>query len=146
MWTKFFGQYSLPEFAWIYLNVPEFTRRYLNLPEFTLIYLNLHEFTWIYLYLPELTMCQHPSPQLRLWHQQKAPKSFTTIFRLHFTPLAGWTHLKAQGEVKWVHTASSFSWCRHLNVDLPCQDFIKSWQGKSTFKWPRGRSLFAFLS
>ena len=32
---------------------------------------------------------------LGLWHQQKAPKSFTTIFRLHFTPLAGWTHYKA---------------------------------------------------
>ena len=55
----------------------------------------------------------------------------------------------------WAHTASSLDagWT-HLNVDLPYQDFIKSWQAKSTFKcvhqeneeavWAHFTSLGAF--
>ena len=46
---------------------------------------------------------------LRLWHQQKAPNSFTTIFWLHFTSLAGWTHLMDPRTMKWARTIF-FSW------------------------------------
>ena len=46
---------------------------------------------------------------LRLWHQQKAPTSFTTIFWLYFTSLAGWTHLMDPRTMKWARIIF-FSW------------------------------------
>ena len=46
----------------------------------------------------------------------------------------------------WAVRASSLAEWKHLRVDCLCQDFIKSWQGKSTFQYLHQENKEAVLA